>query len=458
LDEFRRRSASFDIFGVFTFGTKSLTAPGDPRHVTIVSVAPDLVPALGVAPAIGHWFTDDRSAAITDALWRALGANPNIVGTSMMLDRVAYTITAVMPPRFVMPMSAPGTEGVATDVWIALDPTSRGMDPNVGLFFAYARLKPGVTLDAATAEVKGIGADMAARDPIGHQAYMSKLEDLQDVGVRDQRPTLLLLLAASLLLLVIACANVAGLLLVRSVTRAREIATRIALGASAARLGWQFFLEGALVSIAGAALGILVSMALVRAAMLLGPEFVPRTSVVEMDATVPGCAGARTPHRRGVHARAAMADEADLAGRRARSRRPRVRWRASPTRVAGTCRRRDRDRVCAARRRRRAGIAITDARHDTDRLRSRSSARVFRGRAGGNGRERADASARCVSATARRCRGRRAGRHDGGIQQSTSARRMLLVDDDRAQGHPPGNTERTSFIIASPSYFTTMIR
>ena len=86
---------------------------------------------------------------------------------------------------------------------------------------------------------------------------MSKLEDLQDVGVRDQRPTLLLLLAASLLLLVIACANVAGLLLVRSVTRAREIATRIALGASAARLGWQFFLEGALVSIAGAALGIL---------------------------------------------------------------------------------------------------------------------------------------------------------------------------------------------------------
>ena len=68
--------------------TKSLTAPGDPRHVTIVSVAPDLVPALGVAPAIGHWFTDNRSAAITDALWRALGANPNIVGTSMTLDRV----------------------------------------------------------------------------------------------------------------------------------------------------------------------------------------------------------------------------------------------------------------------------------------------------------------------------------------------------------------------------------
>src|SRR5215471_17663757 len=181
LQEYQRRTSSFDVFGIFTASTKSLTAPGDPRHVTIVSVAPDLLPALGIAPAMGHWFTDNRSAAISDALWRALGADPKIVGTSMTLDRVVYTITAVMPARFVFPISAPGTEGVATDVWIALDPTSHGFDPNAGLFFAYARLKPGVTLAAATADVKGIGADMAARDPIGHQAYMSKLEDLQDV-------------------------------------------------------------------------------------------------------------------------------------------------------------------------------------------------------------------------------------------------------------------------------------
>ncbi|HKW00299.1 MAG TPA: ADOP family duplicated permease [Vicinamibacterales bacterium] len=456
LDEFRRRSTSFGIFGVFTFSTKSLTSPGDPRHVTIVSVAPDLVPALGVAPAMGHWFTDNRGAAITDALWRALGANPNIVGTSMTLDRVVYTITAVMPPRFVMPVSAPGTEGVATDVWIALDPTSV-MDPNAGLFFAYARLKPGVTLDAATAEVKGIGADMAARDPIGHQAYMSKLEDLQDVGVRDQRPTLLLLLAASVLLLVIACANVAGLLLVRSVTRAREIATRIALGASAGRLGWQFFLEGALVSIAGAALGILVSMALVRAVALLGPEFVPRTSVVEMDATVPlvalalglltAIASTLAPLWQTRQTSPADALEAGVrvsVGARAR----RISQALVVAEIATAFALLVAGGALALRLR---TLGTTSPGFDPDHLLAFSvDVPAAMGPDGSMRppkpylRQLADA----VSAAP-------------GVMMAGYSNQLPLdgccwSTTIEREGHPPGNTERTSFIVASPSYFTTM--
>lgn len=454
LDEFRRRSTSFDVFGIFTSSTKSLTAPGEPRHVTIVSVVPGLVPALGVAPAIGHWFTDNRSAAISDTLWRALGAPPNIVGTSMTLDRIAYTITAVMPPRFVFPISAPGTEGVATDVWIALDP-SHGMDPTAGLFLAYGRLKPGVTLNAAAAEVKGIGADLAARDPIGHQAYMSKLEDLQDVGVREQRPTLLLLMAASLLLLVIACANVAGLLLVRSVTRAREIATRIALGASASRLAWQFFLEGALVSIAGAVLGILVSIALVRAVMLLGPEFVPRTSVVEMDATVPlvalalglltAVASTLAPLWQTRQTSPADALEAGVrvsAGARAR----RVSQALVVAEIATAFALLVAGGALALRLR---ALGTTPAGFDPDHLLAFS----------------VDVPETIASDDARRLAYQRQlaeavstapGVMTAGFSNQLPLDGCCWSTTIEREGHAPGNTERVSFITASPSYLTTM--
>lgn len=109
-------------------------------------------------------------------------------------------MTAVMPPRFVFPIAAPGADGVVTDIWIHLDPRGGAADRTSGLYPGYARLKPGVTFAAASTEVNGIGA---------------------------------------------------GLLLVRSVARARETATRVALGASAGRLAWQYFVEGTVVSLAG---------------------------------------------------------------------------------------------------------------------------------------------------------------------------------------------------------------
>jgi predicted permease len=457
LEEFRRRTTSFDVFCWFTSSTKSLTAPGEPRHVTIVSVTPDLVPALGFSPAIGHWFTDNRGAAISDGLWRALGADPNIVGTSMTLDRVAYTITAVMPSRFVLPIAAPGTEGVATDVWIGLDRASPGVDPNAGLFFAYARLKPGVTLNAATAEVKGIGADIAARDPIGHQAYMSKLEDLQDVGVREQRPTLLLLLAASFLLLVIACANVAGLLLVRSVTRAREIATRIALGASAARLAWQFFLEGALVSVLGAVLGLLVSMLLVRAVMLLGPEFVPRTSVIEMDVTVPlvalalgvltAVASTLAPLWQTRQTSPADALEAGVrvsVGARAR----RVSQALVIAEIATAFALLVAGGALALRLR---ALGQTPTGFDPDHLLAFSVDVPAAMVADGSMREASPYLRQLADAVIAA-----PGVMTAGFSNQLPLDGCCWSTTIEREGHPRGNAERTSFIIASPSYFTTM--
>src|SRR5579862_6222263 len=290
LQEYRRRATSFDVFGIFTPSTHNLTAPGEPRHVMVVSVTPGLVPALGIEPALGHWFTDGQGAAIAETLWRQLGADPQIVGKPITLDGRVYTVAAVMPARFVLPVSGPGAEGVATDVWIQLAPDADGADATGAFYFAYARRKPGVPLAAAQAEVKTIAADIARRDPQGHAFYSARVDDLRDVGIREQRPTILLLLTAAVVLLVITCANVAGLLLVRSVSRARETATRIALGASARQLALQYLIEGALVSAIGALVGIGVSAVLVRWALAFGSDFLPRTSVVSMDWTVPGLA------------------------------------------------------------------------------------------------------------------------------------------------------------------------
>jgi serine phosphatase RsbU (regulator of sigma subunit)/cell division protein FtsX len=286
---------------------------------------------------------------------------------------------------------------------------------------------------------------------------MSKLEDLQDVGVRDQRPTLLLLLAASVLLLVIACANVAGLLLVRSVTRAREIATRIALGASAGRLGWQFFLEGALVSIAGAALGILVSMALVRAVTLLGPEFVPRTSVVEMDATVPlvalalglltAIASTLAPLWQTRQTSPADALEAGVrvsVGARAR----RVSQALVVAEIATAFALLVAGGALALRLR---TLGTTSPGFDPDHLLAFSV--DVPAPMGPDGsmrppgpylRQLADA----VSAAP--------GVMMAGFSNQLPLDGCCWSTTIEREGHPPGNTERTSFIIVSPSYFTTM--
>ena len=189
-----------------------------------------------------------------------------------------------MPPRFRLPEIGHDGNNVLNDVWIALDQTGTAAgSADGGFFFAYARLKPGVSFAQADADVKRVAADIARRDPASHPAYTARLDSLRTMVVSGIRPTLLMLLAAAALLFFVTCANVAALLLARSIARARDSAIRVALGAGRRHLALQFFLEGLFVSLTGAAIGVLLSIVLVRIVVSMAADFVPRADEIAID-------------------------------------------------------------------------------------------------------------------------------------------------------------------------------
>lgn len=283
LRRYQQGTQSFDVFGWFRPYNFNLTAPGQPQHISAVAVTPSLASSLGVNPAMGQWFEDEAGAVISSALWRRLGADPGIVGKAITLNDRSYTVTGVMPPRFRLPVPIPGLEGFRTDVWIALDPVVAEQDVRAGYYFSYARLKPGVSRAQAEADAKRVAAEIAREEPASHPGYTAHVDDLQEVGIKEVRPTLLLLFGAAGLLLLITCANVAGLLLARSVARARETAIRVALGATRRQLALHYFLEGLLLALAGAAAGVLLSLGLVRVVVTLAADYIPRADEIALD-------------------------------------------------------------------------------------------------------------------------------------------------------------------------------
>lgn len=285
---YRQRTHSFDVFGWFRLNQFNLTSPGQTQHLNGVEVTPTLAGNLGVNPILGRWFRngDTSVAVISNSLWRRLGGSPNILSQTLALNGRSYTVIGVMPPWFRLPVGGPGAEQTRNDVWLPLDPRAEARDRISGIYFCYARLKPGVTFVEAQAEVKRVAVSIAREDPASHPSYTAQLDDLREVVVHGVRPTLLLLFGAAGLLLLITCANVAGLLVARSVARSRETAVRVALGAAQGQLALQYFSEGLLVSLAGAAAGVLVSLALVYIVVSLAAEYIPRADEIAVDWTV----------------------------------------------------------------------------------------------------------------------------------------------------------------------------
>ena len=282
-----QQARSFDVFGWMRFVDFNLSAPGPPMHLQGVEVTPPLANNLGVTAEAGGWFRDASApaAVISHALWQRLGANRAIVGQSITLSGRVYTVTGVMPPSFNLPLSGPYTEG-QFDVWVPLDPAAKVGQKGQGNNFCYARLRPDVTLAAAQAEVKAMAAEIAKRDPVSHPRYTARVDDLQTLANKEIKPILLLLFAGAELLLLIACANVGGLLLARSVARARDTAVRVALGAGLRQLAWQYFLEGLVVALPGAILAMLFSAAVVRLLVSFAAQQSARVSNLAMDGRV----------------------------------------------------------------------------------------------------------------------------------------------------------------------------
>lgn len=266
LNKFKDRAQSFDAFGWLRYSEFNLSSPGTPQHLQGVEVTPDLVLSLGAEPIHGQWFRkpSDNAAVISYFLWQRLGGDPAIVGKLITLNGRGYVVTGIMGEKFLLPTV--DTEGMTyrSEVWLPLDPAGRGESHLSQSLFGYARRKPGISHEQADADVKRVAAQIAAEEPASHPLFSARIDPLEGLFTDDMRSTLFLLFAATGLLLLISCANVAGLLLARSVVRARETAVRAALGASTIQLAVQYFLEGLVLSLTGGALGVLCSVLLLR--------------------------------------------------------------------------------------------------------------------------------------------------------------------------------------------------
>jgi len=271
---YHQRTRVFDAFGWYRESGKNLFFAGEPHHIQGVAVTASLAHNLGVEPVRGRWFHDETGAVVSNSLWQRLGPGPEIIGKALTLDGRSYTVTGVMPESFRFPVAGVPSPAFRADVWIQLDPQGRG-EPQEN-YFAYGRRKPGVSFAAAEGDVKRVAAEIAAEDPANHPSYTARLFDLRESVIKDVRPTMLLLFAAAGLLFLVTCANAAGLLLARSVSRARETATRVALGARRGQLALHYFTEGLLVSLAGAVGGVLVSLTLTPAIVSMARAYLPQ--------------------------------------------------------------------------------------------------------------------------------------------------------------------------------------
>jgi putative ABC transport system permease protein len=279
---YEERTGAFDAFGWFREAGKNLTFGGEAHHVHGVAVTIPFVQHLGVQPVLGQWFRDLNGVVISTSLWRRLGENPAIIGQALALDGQVYTVTGVMPPSFHLPVAGITSVGLRADVWMPLDPGERAG----AAYVAYARKRPGVTWEAAEADVKRVAAQIATERPRNREGYTARLFPLRETVVRDIRPTLLLLLAAAGLLFLIACANAAGLLLARSVARARETTVRVALGATRGQLALQYLAEGVSIALIGAAGGVFLALTVTPAVVSLAANYLPRAEEVTIDWTV----------------------------------------------------------------------------------------------------------------------------------------------------------------------------
>jgi putative ABC transport system permease protein len=225
---------------------------------------------------------DDKTGAagvalLSDALWRRrFGASAAAIGRALTLDSQPYTIVGVLPPRFQV--LSPADVFVPLGPWAATLPDDRNWHPGI---FPLARLKPGVTLAQAQAEMSVITERLAAAYPEANHGVSADVKPLHDFVVQNVRQSLLVLVGAVGFVLLIACANVANLLLARAVGRQREIAIRTAIGASRARIATQLLTESMVLAVAGGAAGLLLAFwSVPLLAQLAGAAAAPAAPIV----------------------------------------------------------------------------------------------------------------------------------------------------------------------------------
>ncbi|HTA84966.1 MAG TPA: ABC transporter permease [Silvibacterium sp.] len=290
---YMRDTQSFSHLGGYRGRLFELSGTGDPAAVNATRMSGEVFAALGVPPLLGRTFTQredeeqQQVAVLSYGMWRSrFHGDANVLGSKILLYRKPYTVIGVMPRDFEFPLN-PGHVN-QSELWLPLSLQPEEFTAGSASSWnsrMVGRLKPGITAEQAQSDAERVARE-TMRD---YPAYMRSLRihavvmPLREDTVEQARPLVRTLLFAVIVVLLIACANLAGLLLVRAIRRRREIAVRLALGARAATLLRQAIVESMVLSIAGGAIGLALAALAVRVGVSLLPETLPRVNEIGLD-------------------------------------------------------------------------------------------------------------------------------------------------------------------------------
>ena len=286
--DWRAQTRSFTEVAAAEYWSVNLAGTDEPERVTGLRLTAGMLPMLGIRPLLGRVFTaqeevagNDRVAVLSYGLWqRRFDGDRGVVGRRVLFDGDPFVIIGVMPPRFQFaPFWATHAE-----LWTPLALGARATSRSGNSLRVFARLRPGVTFEQARVDFATVTARLEREYPGTNRNV--KLESLKHVVVGDIETPLFVLLGAVAFVLLIACANVAHMLLARSASRQKEVAIRTALGATRVRLISQMLIESALLALGGGIAGLLLAVWGVRALIGASPAIIPRVADVTIDARV----------------------------------------------------------------------------------------------------------------------------------------------------------------------------
>jgi len=285
--DWKNRNHAFEDMAAFTGWDFTLTGLGEPEKLAGVNISPNLFSVLGVGPAIGRDFQSEegrtggaQAVILSHRLWqRRFGGDSGVLGRSITLNGQPQVVVGVMPrdDSFLV-------EGM--DIWAASDFGNFRENRSANLLQVVARLKRGIAQDEAQAEMNAIAAHLAGEYPKTNKDWGATVISLQEQVTGEVGPSLMILLGTVGLVLLIACANVANLLLARAISRQKEIAVRAALGASRGRICRQLLTESIFLSIVSGFLGIFLAGWGIHFLLKLKPENLPRSTDIGIDLTV----------------------------------------------------------------------------------------------------------------------------------------------------------------------------
>lgn len=275
----------FERMAFTEFSQLTLTGLGEPERVTGGAVSEGFLELFAVPPQLGRWFSadeqqpgKDRVIMLSHDFWlRRMGARPDAVGSTVYLNDLPYRITGVMPKRFRL------NEGHVTEYWTPISYRASGRQQHQ--YAAYGRLKPGVTVKAAQAQMTAIARRLEAAFP-DNAGWGVRVAGLRSALLEESGPALLIFMAAALIVLLVACGNVASLMLARGIGRSKEVAVRMALGAGRGRVLRLFLIESLLVASLGAAAGVALAYWLIQLTIAASPPWFQLGELISISPTL----------------------------------------------------------------------------------------------------------------------------------------------------------------------------